>query len=402
MAEQSQYDRDTAKLLSREDRVLFGLLVFVVAALVAGRLGAPAWLRFLLSVVAVVPLAGLIGSATEALAARLGARAGGLLNATFGNAPDLLIGVFGVQRNLIPLVKATLIGALISNSALIMGLCYAVAGLRHGRLTFRRAEAGHHSVLMMLTLAAVVFPSVGSLVLCGSANCTRAESAHEIQGVSVGISVALLLAYLAYLVFGVFGFESLHEREPEGRESKPVSRRAETEERAAWPLWLSIGLLVGATVVLIPVIDVLTGTVEMATRSLGWTDIFVGIIVVANAGNVAEAYAALKFAWQLPGTADAGAGRESGLDLALGIASASSIQIATFVAPLIVLYSLLGNPMNLVFSPVELAIFALLVLVFAYIAQDGESNWLEGAELLALYAMAAVIFYVLPVKVFGS
>jgi Ca2+:H+ antiporter len=373
-----------------------------VATLVADRLGAPAWLRFFLSVIAVVPLAGLIGSATEALATRLGARTGGLLNATFGNAPDLLIGIFGVQRNLIPLVKATLIGALISNSALIMGLCYVVGGLLHGRLTFRRSEAGHHSVLMMLTLAAVVFPSVGSLVLCGSANCSKTPSIHEIQSVSVGIAVTLLLAYLAYLAFGVFGFESLRQREPEGRENKPVTRRAEVEARGAWPLWLSIGLLVGATVVLIPVIDVLTGTVETATKSLGWTDIFVGIIVVANAGNVAEAYAALKFAWQMPGAAEADTGRESGLDLALGIASASSIQIATFVAPLIVLYSLFSRPMNLVFSPIELSILALLVLVFGYIAHDGESNWLEGAELLALYAMAAVIFFVLPVSVFAT
>jgi Ca2+:H+ antiporter len=283
-----------------------------------------------------------------------------------------------------------------------MGLCYLVGGLLHGRLSFRRNEAGHHSVLMMLTLAAVVFPSVGSLVLCGSANCAKAEPAGEIESVSVGISVALLLAYLAYLVFGVFGFESLRERAVEGRESKPVTRRAEVEGRAAWPLWLSIGLLVGATLVLIPVIDVLTGTVETATKSLGWTDIFVGIIVVANAGNVAEAYAALKFSWQMPGTAESGSGRESGLDLALGIASASSIQIATFVAPLIVLYSLFAHPMNLVFSPVELSILGLLVLVFAYIAQDGESNWLEGAELLALYAMAAVIFFVLPISVFGA
>jgi Ca2+:H+ antiporter len=283
-----------------------------------------------------------------------------------------------------------------------MGLCYVIAGLIHRRPTFRRAEAGHHSVLMMLTLAAVVFPSVGSLVLCGSVSCSKAPTISEIQSVSVGIAVVLLLAYLAYVAFGIFGLESIGEREPDGRESKPIKRRVETEGKAAWPLWLSIGMLLGATGLLAPVIDVLTGTVEEATKSLGWTDIFVGIIVVANAGNVAEGYAALKFAWQMPGNADPAEQKESGLDLALGIASASSIQIAAFVAPLIVLYSLFARPMNLVFSPVELSILALLVLVFGYIAHDGESNWLEGAELLALYAMAAVIFFVLPVSVFGS
>src|SRR5919201_4241854 len=233
-------------LFTPEDKVLAVLLAFVPATLLGSRLGLPRSLVFFLSVGAVVPLAGFIGAATEALADRIGARAGGLLNATFGNSPDLLIGIFGVQRGLIPLVKATLIGALISNSALIMGLCCVVAGLLYRRPTFRRGEAGHHSVLMMLTLAAVVFPSVGSLVLCGSASCARGESVGQIEGVSVGISVALLVAYLAYVVFGVFGFESLGRR-GEGTESKPVSRRAETAGRGAWPVWLSIGLLVGAT-----------------------------------------------------------------------------------------------------------------------------------------------------------
>jgi Ca2+:H+ antiporter len=364
--------------------------------------GVPDWARFFLSVCAVVPLAGLIGSATEALAGRIGARAGGLLNATFGNSPDLLIGVFGVQRNLIPLVKATLIGALISNSALIMGLCCIIAGLLYRRPTFRRSEAGHHSVLMMLTLAAVVFPSVGSLVLCGGPGCAKPEQTAEIQNVSTGIAVALLIAYVAYVLFGIFGLESVRDRHREGREEIPVRKRAEMGGKTGWPLWLSIGLLGGATALLIPVIDVLTGTVQETTKALGWTEVFVGIIVVANAGNVAEGYAALKSAWQLQGTSDAGEEADTGLDLALGIASASSIQIATFVAPLIVLYSLFARPMNLVFSPVELAILALLVLLFAHIAHDGESNWLEGAELVVLYAMAAVIFFVLPVSVFGG
>src|ERR671934_1776831 len=158
-------------LFTPEDKVLAVLVVFVPATLLGSRLGWPRWVVFFLSVAAVVPLAGFIGAATEALADRIGARTGGLLNATFGNAPDLLIGIFGVQRGLIPLVKATLIGALISNSALIMGACYIVAGLRYGRPRFRRAEAGHHSVLMMLTLAAALFPTAGALVLCGGDTC---------------------------------------------------------------------------------------------------------------------------------------------------------------------------------------------------------------------------------------
>jgi Ca2+:H+ antiporter len=161
-------------------------------------------------------------------------------------------------------------------------------------------------------------------------------------------------------------------------------------------------VLGGATALLVPVTDILTGSVTPVTQVLGWTQVFVGMIVVANAGNVAEGYAALKLAAQRPGRPQDSPRGDSGLDLALGIASASSIQIATFTAPLVVLYSLFTHPMNLVFSPVEIAILGLLVIIFAYIAHDGESNWLEGVQLLALYAMAAVVFYALPVSAFGG
>jgi len=372
------------------------LLLFVPATIAAAAFHAPPWLQFFLSVGAVIPLASVLGSATEALADRLGGKIGGLLNATFGNAPDLLVGVFGVQKGLIPLVKATLIGALISNSALIMGVCYVVAGLIYGRPRFKRDEAGHHSVLMMLTFAAVLFPSMGAFV-------GGHPSAATIQHISVGIAVVLLIAYAAYVAYGIFGIESLRHHEPRGREVRTSTDVVDDEAHSgrSWPLWVSVAVLVGSTVALIPVTDILTGTVTAVTQVLGWTDVFVGIIIVANAGNVAEGYAAIRFAIQRPGSpADAPSG-DSGLDLALGIASASSIQIATFVAPVVVLYSLFAHPMNLVFSPVEIAILGLLVIVFTYIAQDGESNWLEGAQLLALYAMAAIIFFGLPVTAFG-
>jgi Ca2+:H+ antiporter len=151
------------------------------------------------------------------------------------------------------------------------------------------------------------------------------------------------------------------------------------------------------------VTDILTGSVQAVTDTLGWSQVFVGMVIVGNAGNVAEAYAAIRLAKQRVGTLVDGADGDSGLDLALGIASASSIQIATFVAPLVVLYSLFtSHQMTLVFSPVEIAILALLVIISTFIGQDGESNWLEGAQLLALYAMAAIVFYALPVSMFGN
>jgi Ca2+:H+ antiporter len=385
--------------LTGEEIVLAALLVFIPVAVLAGRAGLPSWIRFFFSVIAVVPLAGFIGAATEALADRIGARAGGLLNATFGNAPDLLIGIFGVQKGLIPLVKATLVGALISNSALVMGLCYLAAGLRYRRPTFRRDEAGHHSVLMLLALAAVLFPTLGAQVACPGHRCTDPAASSAILTVSVGIAVALLLAYVAYVAFGILGIESIRRPEGDGADARVLAERSRSRPR--WPLWLSLVILVGSTALLIPVTDVLTSTVTDVTRVLGWTDVFVGIVIVANAGNVAEGYAALRLSVQRRGRA-AARGEETGLDLALGIASASSIQIATFIAPVVVLFSLTQRPMNLVFSAVEVGILALLTLLFSYIAHDGESNWLEGFQLIVLYAMAAVVFFALPANVFGG
>jgi len=385
---------------SREDHVMGVLLLAVVAALLSAGLGWSPTLQFFLSVLAVIPLAAFIGGATEALADRLGGRIGGLLNATFGNAPDLLVGVFGVQKGLIPLVKATLIGALISNSALIMGLCCMVAGLRFHKPRFDREEAGHHSVLILLTVAAVLFPSVGAIDLCGSMHCASVSNSDTILHISIGISVALLIAYASYIAYGIFGLESLAHGTREGRDARRLQQQAEEPGPATWPAWFAVLVLGLSTAALIPVTDILTGSVDPVTHVLGWTQVFVGIIIVANAGNVAEGYAAIRLAYQRGGNSSDD--QDSGLDLALGIASASSIQIATFVAPVVVLYSLTAHHMNLVFSPVEIAILALLALIFAYIAHDGETNWLEGIQLLVLYAMAAVVFYALPVSVFGG
>jgi len=379
--------------LSGENRVFAILLVVVPAALISGWLKWPSALQFLLSLAAIIPLAAWIGAATKELADRFGARTGGLLNATFGNAPDFLVGFFGVQLGLINLVKATLIGALISNSALIMGLCYISAGLIHGKPKFRRTEAGHHAVLMLLTVAAVLFPTAGAMTICGGTQCTAGGGAHQVQVMSIGISAALLVAYAGYIVFSIFGGESL--RRP----------RVKTTPRevppGTWSPWLSVSVLVVATVLLVPVVDLVTSSVGAVTKVLGWTDVFVGIVIVANAGNAAEAYAAVSAAIRRRGS-PGGVGEDSGLDLALGIASASSIQIATFILPIVVLISLFFHPMTLVFGWVEIAILGLMVLVFNYIAHDGESNWLEGLQLVVLYAMAAIVIFVLPSTAFGG
>jgi Ca2+:H+ antiporter len=162
-----------------------------------------------------------------------------------------------------------------------------------------------------------------------------------------------------------------------------------------------VAVLLAATLFLIPVVDLVTSTVGAVTKVLGWTDVFVGIVIIANAGNAAEAYAAVSAAIKRRAS-PGGVGEDSGLDLALGIASASSIQIAALVLPLVVLVSLFFHPMTLVFGWVEIAILGLMVLVFNYIAHDGESNWLEGLQLVILYAMAAIVIFVLPSTAFSG
>jgi Ca2+:H+ antiporter len=392
--------RPEAIVFSREDRVMGGLLLFVLAALVSPEFGWPPALQFFMSVAAIVPLAAFIGTATEELADRVGGRIGGLLNATFGNAPDILVGVFGVQKGLIALVKATLIGAMISNSALIMGICFIVAGLRYRNPRFDRAEAGHHSVLMMLALAAVLFPSVGAMALCGGERCAVAASSNIVTHVSVAIALVLLLSYVAYVIFGVLGLQAMRSSPQEGEQCHRMVERAALQGKVTWPPWFSFLVLAGATALLVPITDILTSSINPVTGVLGWTQVFVGIVIVANAGNAAEGYAAIRLAWQRGGfRPEAG---DSGLDLSLGIASASSIQIAAFVAPIVVLYSLTAHTMNLVFDTVEIAILGLLTLIFAYVCHDGESNWLEGFQLLSLYAMAAIVFYSLPANVFAG
>lgn len=378
------------------------LLLFAVAAIAAPYLHLPPVAAFFLSVIAIVPLAAFVGSATEALTLRLGARAGGLFNATFGNAPDILVGVIGVQKGLIILVKATLIGALISNSALIMGLCYVVAGVKYGHPTFNRREAGHHSVLMMLTVAAVLFPSLGAFAICGLHGACSSSQTAPITFISLGIAIVLLVAYAAYILFSVLGVESWKRHPHPATVAAPVAPGATPSEVGpnTWPVWVSILVLAVSTALLVPVINVLTDSVSPVTSALGLSEVFVGMVIVGNAGNAAEAYSAIRLALIKPGSTIPGHPHNSGLDMAIGIASASSIQIAAFVAPLVVIVGLFTHPFNLVFSPIEIAILGVMVWVFAQTAHDGESNWLEGAQLIGLYAMAAVVFYALPGSAF--
>ncbi|HEX5414438.1 MAG TPA: calcium/proton exchanger [Chloroflexota bacterium] len=355
-------------------RPILVLLLLVPLAIFGEALGLPHVVLFFVALGAVVPLAAVISAATEQAALAKGPRIGGLLNATFGNVPDLFVGYFGVRAGLLPFVKATLIGGIISNTGLVIGLAFLVAGLAYGFPRFDAREAGRHTVLLLLAISGLLLPTL--LAATSPAFASLLE-------LSVGVSIILLLAYLAFVAFSVFGLVGNGSKEPEDL-SGGVQILAAAEAEAMRPVWsfpVAVGVLLTAAAALALVTDVLVNTVTPTVHALGWTDTFVGLVLVANAGNAAEMYAAVAMA------------RKGRLDLLLGIASGSSIQIATFVAPLTVLISLFLHPMTLTFTVLQIAILGVVVAIFSQVAQDGETNWLEGFQLLAIYAMAAAVFF---------
>jgi Ca2+:H+ antiporter len=358
-------------------RLSLALLAFVPVSILGARLGLPGWLVFFVSLVALVPLAALIAEATDQIALRQGPRVGGLLSATFGNVPDVLVGYYGVRAGLIGFVKATLIGGLISNSGFIVGLSFLVAGLRYGFPRFDARDAGHHSILLILAVSGMLLPTVAFLSI---------PSPLAKDELSLTVSLILLVAYLAYLAFSVFGLVGRVTQPAPADAGAAVQAEAAIVEpsEARWPVWLSVAVLLGATALLAPVTDALVGAVNPTIKALGWTDVFAGMVFVANASNAAELYTAVTVA------------RAGRLDLSLSVASGGSIQIATFVTPLVVLISLFFTPMDLGFTATELAIVGVVVAIFSYVAHDGETNWLEGFQLLAVYVMSAAVFYFLP------
>jgi Ca2+:H+ antiporter len=346
---------------------LYALLVFGPLAIVLRTAGGSDVLVFTAACVGLVPLAGLIGHATGQLALHLGAQWGGLLNATFGNAAELIITLLALREGLFVLVKASITGSIVGNTLLVLGLALLAGGMRNGVLRFDVRLTSLNAALMILAVAGLLLPAVfGSLV----ADLDRLEQ------LSVMVALILLLSYAAYLLFLLRGSRGWLPRGP--TTDSPV--------RPEWTVRRGVLTLAGATVGTAVVSEVLVGAVEPVTAQLGWTELFVGVIVVPIVGNAAENWAAVRAAWR------------NHVDLTLGITSGSSTQIPLFVAPVLILASLLiARPMTLVFEPLELLVLALSTAIFAYISLDGESHWLEGVLLLALYLMTATVFFLDPV-----
>jgi Ca2+:H+ antiporter len=338
------------------------LLVFLPAAAASLYLGGPAVFTFFAAAVAVVYLAAAMGWATEVLAARAGPTVGGLLNATLGNAAEFIIALVGVRAGLAVVVKASLTGSILGNSLLVLGASFLVGGLRHKSQQFNVRAATMGATLMVVAVSALLMPSLLHYV----GGCERI-SEHRL---SLAISTIIIVTYVASIVFSFITHRDVFPHRGEG--GAPGRKRV--LRGAAVLVLTTAGIAAGA--------EILVRAIEPAALALGWGDVFVGVVVVAVAGNAAENFAALLMAWR------------NRMDLALTITQGSSMQIALLVAPLVIIISYVWpEPLDLIFTPLEVAAVALSMLIVSLITADGESNWLEGLLMLALYAILAVTFF---------
>lgn len=360
-------------------RILF---VFVPLAVIAEHLHWSPLAVFACACLAIIPLAGLMGESTEHLASRLGAGIGGLLNATFGNAAEMIIALVALNRGLDDVVKASLTGSIIGNVLLVLGASLVAGGVKRERQLFDRSAAAAGSTLLALATIGLVVPALFNVV-SGFA-VTRHEITPERQvtlerGLSLEIAVVLFAAYILSLVFSLRTHRHLY-----AGQADPAAHDVEAAAHVR-PARAVTTLLV-ATALVAWMSEILVGAVEAASHALGLTEVFVGVIVVAIIGNAAEHSTAILVAMK------------NKMDLAMNIAIGSSIQIALFVAPVLLFVSYLRpqGPMNLHFTPFEVLAVAISMMVVNLVAQDGESNWLEGALMLAVYAILGIAFYFLP------
>ncbi len=358
------------------------LIVFVPVAIALFLLHVdPTWI-FITSALGIVPLAGILGEATDVLAHRAGAQAGALLNATFGNAAELIITIAAIRAGLIEVVKASITGSIIGNILLVLGLSVLVGGLRHGFQHFQQRRASVSVTTMALAVIGLVIPAVFN-------HAIEVRSQLDVEYLSIGVAVALMLGYALSLIFTLRspGEELLALDPDSGDEEKALAAKkpAEASDSPAWSLRQALTILVVTVVFIAALSEILVDAIEPVIREHGLTELFVGVIVVPIIGNAAEHLVAVEMALK------------NKMEVTIGIALGSSMQIALFVAPLLVFLSLLaGYPMSLVFNPFELAALGASVVIAALIALDGESNWLEGAQLLIVYVILALAFFYLP------
>jgi Ca2+:H+ antiporter len=324
---------------------------------------------FIASAGAIIPLAGWMGRSTEWISEHLGPGIGGLLNATFGNAAELIIAVMALRAGLHDVVKASITGSIIGNILLVLGLAVLAGGLKRPELKFNRTAASLSTTLLALSAIALVVPGLFHHL---------SGRAPEERTLSLEIAIVLAVTYVLSLVFSLHTHKHLY-----------VGSASEDSEDALGmhhvPLWRATIVLIVATGFVALMSEMLVGTVEHAAERLGMSDVFVGVFLLAIIGNAAEHSTAVLMAMK------------NKMDLAINIAVGSSLQVALLVAPLLVFVSyLFGRPMDLVFTTFEIAAVAVATGIVNLIALDGESNWMEGALLLAVYGILGMAFYALP------
>jgi Ca2+:H+ antiporter len=327
---------------------------------------------FFAAALGIVPTAALMGKATEELAARSGPGIGGLLNVTFGNFPELVIAFFALLEGLQEVVKASIIGSIIGNILLVLGAAMFVGGLGRDRQTFSRTAAGAQSAMLLLALTALVMPAVFELVVGRGLPAPTAEDidyGSTVEQLSFAVAIVLIVSYVAGLVFSL-------------RTHRALFNPPYEEEAAGWSVRRGVAALAVAGVLVGVMSEVLVGSIAEAAESVGLSEFFIGAIVVAIVGNAAEHWVAVLVA------------AKDKMDLAVNIAIGSSAQIALFVAPLLVLFSFPfgDHPMPLVFNGFELAAVILAVVIANRVTAEGESNWFEGVQLLAVYLILALAF----------
>ncbi len=414
-------------------RWLYWLLLAVPLAFLADILGWSEVLVFALAGIGLIPLAGLIGMATEELAEQVGPLVGGLLNATFGNAPELIIGIVALHAGLLDVVRASITGSIIGNALLVLGTALLIGGWRHGRQYFDARNAGQYASMLALAVIGLVLPALAQTV-GQSGTVDEKHPIINIDAISIAFAVILLISYIAYLAYTVFHVRDKPRHSPaEVREGaipaleegpplvppSPVLAEEQEEElaeeamaaqarsgtagpatpseksvappvashhrqRSMKEIWRPMVLLAGATVATAIVSELLVGAIEPVTEQLGWSQLFIGLIIIPIVGNAAEHSSAIQMALK------------DRVDVTMAITAGSSIQVALLVAPVLVLVSFLFiNPLDLLFRPLELAIFGLATFLFPLISLDGESTWLEGLLLVAFYMMVGVVAFFL-------
>jgi Ca2+:H+ antiporter len=352
------------------------LVPFIPIAIVLELAHASATIVFITSALGVIPTAALMGRATEELAARSGPGIGGFLNVTFGNAPELIIAFFALNEGLQEVVKASLIGSILGNILLVMGAAMFIGGRKRDRQKFDRTAANVTALMLLLAVVALIAPAIFELVQGTGLPRPDAEAVDydaDVEKLSVGVAIILLLTYVAGLIFSLRTHKDLFN--PEHGDEDHVGE--------PWSVRKAVTMLAVAGVAVGVMSEILVGSISEASESIGLSPFFVGVIVVAIVGNAAEHWVAIYFA------------ARDKMDLAVNIAIGSAAQIALFAAPVLVLLSLfVGDfPMALVFNGFELGAVVLAVFIAQQVVAEGESTWFEGLQLLSVYAVLALTFY---------